>query len=50
MPYLPQIMPYDPARPGAPVTPFTAASGMLVRRGHDWWYKEDTNGADGEVG
>lgn len=47
---LPELPPYDPARPGVPVTEMTAAGGMLVQRGHDWTNKRDPNGADGEVG
>ncbi len=46
---LPQILPYDPDAPlGVPVTPFTAARGMLVRRGHDWRGVEGF-GADEQV-
>ncbi len=44
-----QYLPYDPERKGVPVTRFTAAPGMLVRRGYDVREGEEREAAAGEV-
>ncbi len=46
-----QPLPYHPQRQGVPVTRFTAAPGMLVRRGYDVASGEDGAAMEsGEVG
>ncbi len=44
-----QYLPYDPERKGVPVTRFTAAPGMLVRRGYDVKKGEERAVEAGEV-
>ncbi|KAG2485031.1 hypothetical protein HYH03_016234 [Edaphochlamys debaryana] len=43
-------IPPQPPGSGVPVLPFTARTGLLVRRGYDWLKPHDRNGLEGETG
>ncbi|KAG2485032.1 hypothetical protein HYH03_016235 [Edaphochlamys debaryana] len=43
-------VPPQPPGSGVPVLPFTAKTGLLVRRGYDWLNASDRNGLGGETG